>query len=272
MSFWSGEKLRDNLPSIVSEFDESLIDCASYRLRVGSEVYSTEPKVSWYKSKSINKLENGESFQIAPGQFATIITRETVNIPKNAIAFISIRLKLKLRGLVNVSGFHVDPGYNGKLIFGVHNAGPQSIHIREGDSLFLMFLSDLDRDDSEETYDKKRKDPLIKIPIETVNNLPGQVNSLDSLKADVDKLSSRVSILQTVGTLLIIPFFFIFIELSSDLIKDSYFNNENNSSVEDSVKAENIEEDASKIAPQVKENNANKPDKEKEPISASSNK
>ena len=48
------------------------------------------------------------------------------------MAFISIKAKLKFRGLVNVSGFHIDPGYRGKIIFAVFNAGPQPILLRRG--------------------------------------------------------------------------------------------------------------------------------------------
>ena len=50
-------------------------------------------------------------FTIPPGQFAFLLTEEVVSVPPDALAFISIRAKTKFRGLVNVSGFHVDPGY-----------------------------------------------------------------------------------------------------------------------------------------------------------------
>jgi hypothetical protein len=40
------------------------------------------------------------------------------------MAFISMRTAFKFKGLVNISGFHVDPGYKGKLIFAVFNASP----------------------------------------------------------------------------------------------------------------------------------------------------
>ena len=45
-----------------------------------------------------------------PGQFAFLLTKEVVSVPADALAFISIRVKTKFRGLVNVSGW---PGCNG---------------------------------------------------------------------------------------------------------------------------------------------------------------
>ena len=60
----------------------------------------------------------------SPGQFAFLLTDEIVEVPDSAMALISIKAKIKWRGLINVSGFHVDPGFKGRLIFSVYNAGP----------------------------------------------------------------------------------------------------------------------------------------------------
>jgi dCTP deaminase len=48
-----------------------------------------------------------------------------------------MKFKIKQRGLVNVSGFHVDPGYSGKLLFSVYNAGPRSIVLTRGEPVFV---------------------------------------------------------------------------------------------------------------------------------------
>jgi dCTP deaminase len=44
-----------------------------------------------------------------------------------------------------VSGFHVDPGYSGKLIYAVYNASPSPVQICEGESVFKIWFADLDR-------------------------------------------------------------------------------------------------------------------------------
>jgi dCTP deaminase len=48
-------------------------------------------------------------------------------------------------GLINVSGFHVDPGFYGKLIYAVYNAGPSEIHLSRGTEMFLIWFADLDK-------------------------------------------------------------------------------------------------------------------------------
>ena len=41
---------------------------------------------------------------------ALLITEEQVNVSLYAMAFISMKAGKKLGGLINISGFHVDPG------------------------------------------------------------------------------------------------------------------------------------------------------------------
>jgi dCTP deaminase len=60
------------------------------------------------------------------------------------MAFISMKTNMKFGGLVNVSGFHVDPGFKGPLKFAVFNAGPSPIVIKQGDDCFLIWYADLD--------------------------------------------------------------------------------------------------------------------------------
>ena len=55
-----------------------------------------------------------------------------------------MKSSLKLRGLVNVSGFHVDPGFEGQLLFSVYNAGPQNVVVSRGRPTFLLWLATLD--------------------------------------------------------------------------------------------------------------------------------
>jgi dCTP deaminase len=142
-SFWSGEKLLENC-GIVEPFREDQIDCNAYELRMGSLYYRTADTETG-KPQVKTALKELECFTIPPGQFAYLISKEVVKIPLDAMAFISMKTGIKLQGLINVSGFHVDPGYIGPLIYGVYNASPSPIHVCENDKLFKIWLCDLDR-------------------------------------------------------------------------------------------------------------------------------
>jgi dCTP deaminase len=144
--FWGGARLEKELPALVTDYNRDRIDRASYRLRVGPEVYVSptgEPEDPRNKPKT--QLKDGQGFTVPAGQFGFILTEERVTVPAAAIAFISMRAGYKFRGLVNVSGFHVDPNYEGRLIFSVFNAGPGPVHLSRGEECFLIFYADLDQ-------------------------------------------------------------------------------------------------------------------------------
>ena len=143
MSFWSGEKIAAN-PFVVTEFLLDQVDANAYNLRMGNCYFRTADDSGGTEQKKTT-LSPGESFIIPAGQFAFLLTRETINVPRDAMAFISMRTGIKFQGLINVSGFHVDPGYSGKLIYAVYNASPSPVQICEGDSIFKVWFADLDR-------------------------------------------------------------------------------------------------------------------------------
>ena len=143
--FWSEETLGERLKMLIDPFAPGGIDCAAYTLAIGPEVYvSPSDQAVDPTTVTIRKLSDGEAFTIPPGQFPFVLTEEVVSVPADALAFISIRAKTKFRGLVNVSGFHVDPGYRGQLTFAVFNAGPVPVHLKRGQPIFLIWYASLD--------------------------------------------------------------------------------------------------------------------------------
>ena len=191
--FWSGETLSERLKPLIEPFAPGRVDCAAYTLAVGPEVYvSPNDQTADPTTVTVRKLTEGEAFTIPPGQFAFLLTEEIVSVPADALAFISIRAKTKFRGLVNVSGFHVDPGYRGQLTFAVFNAGPVPIHLKRGQPIFLIWYASLDR----ETAFKKDGTVHKGIDPELVTAVAGELQSFAGLSKrvkDVDKsLGDRI--------------------------------------------------------------------------------
>src|SRR5258708_5942932 len=186
-TFWSGETLRERLAPLIEHFEPDRVDCAAYTLAVGGEVYVSPNDQSVDPTTvTVRKLDSGVAFTIPPGQFAFLLTEEIVSVPADALAFISIRAKTKFRGLVNVSGFHVDPGYRGQLIFAVFNAGPVPVHLKRGQPIFLIWYASLDC----ETSFKKDRTLHKGIDPELVTAVAGELQSFASLSKkikDVDK-------------------------------------------------------------------------------------
>jgi dCTP deaminase len=90
----------------------------------------------------------------------------------------------------------VDPGYHGKLLFAVFNAGPVSVHLKQGDPCFLIWYADLDAV-SERI---KSGTQLTAFPVERINAISGELHSFEGLSKklkDVEKgLGDRVHALE----------------------------------------------------------------------------
>jgi dCTP deaminase len=191
--FWGGSRLEKELPALVAGYKPERIDGASYRLTVGPEVYVSptgEPDDPRNKPKT--QLAEGQGFTVPAGQFGFILTEEKIIVPTSAIAFISIRAGYKFQGLVNVSGFHVDPNYEGRLIFSVFNAGPGPVHLCRGEDCFLIFYADLDQ-----PKQVPKKEGFDSIPSRLTGPIAGGLQSFASLLSKINendkKLTDRVS-------------------------------------------------------------------------------
>jgi dCTP deaminase len=182
MAFWSSQRVERELKRLVGHEDRDLVDCNAITMRVGGEIYIT-PGLEQASPNSHTKqlLSPGAPIAIPPGQFAFLLTEEVVTIPPEAMGFISIKATFKLKGLVNVSGFHVDPGWSGPLIFAVFNAGPATVHLQRGMELFLLWIAQLD----EASEKRKEKPGPAGIPPVMINNISGVVDSIYALEKKI---------------------------------------------------------------------------------------
>lgn len=193
MAFWSSQTLEARLSGLVIQASKTAIDCNAITLHMGREFYTTpSPELPAPSSHTKTLLAQGQPFAIPAGQFAFLLTEEAVRVPENAMAFISMKAKTKFRGLVNVSGFHVDPGWDGPLIFAVFNAGPSTVHLQQGMPLFLIWYTDLD----DASVKRKTQPGPTSIPPDLINNITGELNSFSSLEKRITdegkKLSDRI--------------------------------------------------------------------------------
>ncbi|MEM4354400.1 MAG: hypothetical protein QW470_06605 [Candidatus Caldarchaeum sp.] len=146
------------------------------------------------------RLPKSSYITIEPGEFAVLTTYEYVYVPKNLVAFISIRYGYKERGLVNVSGFHVDPGFFGKLLFTVYNAGPNDIVLKHREPLFMIMFANLTQ--LTDPYKGKRQ-AQTDVPPEVVARLHGTSISPRNL----DERLKRVELWLYLLTVAVIPIF-----------------------------------------------------------------
>jgi dCTP deaminase len=210
MTFWSGNTLLGRMPALVSDFSVDRIDCAAYTLRMGRQYYLSASEAEIGTNK-IRVLAEGDSVAIPSGQFAVLLTEERITVPSHAVAFISMKSGLKARGLVNVSGFHVDPGYSAPLRFAVFNAGPSTICVKQGEDCFLIWYANLDQEDTEHTKKENQNRAYAQgITSAEVSSLTGAVKTVSVLAEKVNQLEKTqiwmkdlIGLLAVVGVLVL---------------------------------------------------------------------
>jgi len=201
MAYLGTERLKQLIDTQkVIEPDLGRVVCGAYELSLGNEVFRTDSPDR--KKEFLN--QDNEQVIINPGQFALLLTQEKVKIPIDKIAFISIKAGIKLRGLVNVSGFHVDPGFQGKLVFSVYNAGSSQISLVKGQPCFLIWFSELQLSEGEETnyskesHEHKDQDTIPTRYIDAL--LAGELASPNVLSKKIDdiqkELDKRISLIE----------------------------------------------------------------------------
>jgi len=202
MAFWSTEKIhveREKYPSLISDFNEERLKYGRYSLRLGREVLVTPDG-----STNVPPPGEGSFVKIPPGQFAILYTLESIQIPHDAIGFISVRTSEKWKGLVNVSGFHVDPGFIGHLKFSVYNAGNNCICLDYESECFLLWFCGLDKI-SKDTWDQKNKFQKAVITATDHEQMSERRHSPAMLHNRIEKLEENVKAIISVGGVIIFP-------------------------------------------------------------------
>ncbi len=188
MPFWTTQRIRDALssqtPPVLKPKLER-VNNACYEMALGPEAFITST------AGTKQPFKPGEQIRIPPGQFGLLLTEEELALPLDILAFISIKASKKFSGLVNVSGFHVDPGFRGHLKFSVYNAGSESIVLDVGERLFPIWFYQLSENNLD-AYNGKHQGQLT-ITSEDVERLQGEVASPGSLKMQIDELRSTIS-------------------------------------------------------------------------------
>jgi len=174
--------------------DDYAYDCfkgANYDLRLGENVFVTTEKTP----RKLTYLGLNGTLSIEPGEFGILMTHEYVFVPPDLIGFISIRLTFKQKGLVNISGFHVDPGFYGRLMFAVFNAGPNDVVLRYKEPVFMIMF---DRLEEEPPVVKESKwHDMTDIPVETIFGLRGTSISVRNLDERVKRLEMVFPVIVT---------------------------------------------------------------------------
>lgn len=229
--------------SNINLYTEKRVEQAAYALSLGSEAYRTDNK-----DRKIEILNaNSRTVEINPGQFTLLLTDEYVNIPPDKLAFISIKAKQKLKGLVNVSGFHVDPGFKGKLLFSVYNAGPSTITLETRKPYFLIWFANLNESAiGDDIYNETNNSHQGQnsIPLEYIDALKrGEIASPNSLLKKIEENKNTLDRVLWIGGIISALCITFTIKTCSDLnlYKDGYEKGKKEKVIDEEIKSKSAE-------------------------------
>jgi len=197
MAFWGYQTLQQRVSKeeIILPYDKEQVQGCAYELKLGEEVCITSDDTQ----KKI--LSEGEQIKIPSGQFALLITEEKLAMPSDTLAFISIKFGIKAQGLINVSGFHVDPGFKGRIKFSVYNAGAQTIVLSKGDIVFMIWFCNL-TESSEDKYNGEHQKQE-HITTKDVQLLQGEIVSPGQLRKKLDDVIAKKTYIIWLNTLFV---------------------------------------------------------------------
>jgi dCTP deaminase len=184
MAFLGGEIIKARKADLFEEgfCDDDLVNQCSYDLRLGDEYYISGHRMPERLS------ERKPYISLAPGEFAILTCHERLQLKPEVMAFITLRNRFKMQGLVNISGFHVDPTFKGRLVFAVQNVGPNDIRLERLRPTFTIFFSDVEKP---LTRIRPSRDG---IELEDVQSLGASSITLNKLKRDLETIRTMLLI------------------------------------------------------------------------------
>lgn len=126
---------------LIDPYKEENIQTCSYDLTFSGEYY-------YYKESDgnqviIRQLEEGEKLHIPADAICYVMTEESVNMPANLTASISLAFGLVKRGVMLAAQPPYDPGYSGKTVALLHNLSDNAVEISRGEHILNIVFNQL---------------------------------------------------------------------------------------------------------------------------------
>jgi deoxycytidine triphosphate deaminase len=134
---------------------------------------------------------------VSPGEVVYVLSKETVNLPKNMFLHLSANRGMSEYGILTLGGFAVDPGYTGRLMFGLYNYSSTSFKLIPGKKLVGAIFHELEDDESQGIDDYN--------PPKTIDGFPPRLVSiinqysptgLSTLEDSIKTINSQLELLQ----------------------------------------------------------------------------
>ena len=159
---------------LIEPYDEKLIQTCSYDLTFSGEYCIYDPK----GHNSNTQLKKGQKLIIPADAICFVLTNETVNIPENLTASISLSMGLIKSGVMLAAQPPYDAGYSGKTIALLHNLSSEPVAIEVDQHILNMVFNRLTSDVPIKDRYKGKYQNSVSLDDFKVNGLKGGVYDL----------------------------------------------------------------------------------------------
>jgi dCTP deaminase len=149
----SGKRLQEAIGNndFLIDGDSSSCDGIKYDFRLDDYILKSKFGVPVnYSSFPVEK--QGAELVVTPGEMVFVMTKETLKLPINIYSQLSPRRKMTEFGIITLGGFAIDPGYKGKLLFGLYNVSSEDFKLVPNAKLAGAVFFELEDDEMPSDY------------------------------------------------------------------------------------------------------------------------
>jgi deoxycytidine triphosphate deaminase len=123
---------------LIGGFKPGMCKGASYDLTLGDEYYIFDSNQSPSTKFKVIPLNSKESLKIPPGEVCYAITSESLNMPDDLTAILSLPMGLIKKGLMLTKQPPIDQGYKGKIVCMLYNLSANDVSIKRGEKILTI--------------------------------------------------------------------------------------------------------------------------------------
>lgn len=142
-------------------------------------------------------IEERREALIQPGEVVYVLTREKVNLPTNMYMSLSANRGMSEYGVLTLGGFAVDPGYSGRLMFGLFNYSSTPFPLMPGSKLIGGVFYQLNENETVDIDTLERPKPIDEFPARLVNIISKySPTGMSSLEESIKTISKQMDALK----------------------------------------------------------------------------
>ncbi|MGN0170881.1 MAG: dCTP deaminase domain-containing protein [Lachnospiraceae bacterium] len=142
-------------------------------------------------------VEERRAALIQPGEVVYVLTKEKVNLPSDMYMSLSANRGMSEYGVLTLGGFAVDPGYSGRLMFGLFNYSSTPFTLMPGAKLIGGVFYQLDESESINIEKLEAPKPIEDFPARLVSIISKySPTGMTSLEGSIEAISKQVAALK----------------------------------------------------------------------------